>query len=120
MGKEERAKERGLNYFFKTEDRAQMTFAILRYLEGKGENGVTYSNMRKDLTARRIEFITNVLIPNGYAKKQVRFRRQVRNRGEYYQRTVKYYLTSEGEDFILDMENKYKEHKLKALYGRIM
>lgn len=112
----------GLNYFFKTEDRVRMTFLVLNYLEDKGSNGVTFSNLKKDLGKGRIDFIGRVLIPNGYVRKAVRFRRQMRPNSvqQYYQRTVKYYITPEGEDFILDLENKYKEHKMKALYGRIL
>lgn len=112
--------ERGLNYFFKTEARVKMTFDVLRYLEAKGENGVTFSNLDRDMTKNRLAFISGILIPNGYAKKAVRFRKQLRDGKPYYQRTVKYYITSEGEDFILDLENKYKEHKMKTLYGRIL
>jgi hypothetical protein len=110
----------GLNYFFKTEDRMRATVDTLRYLEGKGVNGVTFSTMKDDLGKHRVEYVGKVLIPNGYVRKQTRFRKQMRESGMYYQRTVKYYLTSEGEDLILELENKYKEHKMKALYGRIL
>ena len=112
-----------LNYFFKHEERVQKALDVLRYLDAKGSNGVTYSTMRRDLTDRRREFIRDVMIPHGYARKQIRFRKQERVKGcrhSYYQRIVKYYITPEGEDLILDLENKYKEHKMKALYGRIL
>lgn len=111
-----------MGFFFASSDRVRMTFDILAYLDSKGANGVTYSTLKQDHAQHRREFITDVLIPSGYARRQERYRRQVRknNGNQYYQRIVKYYITPEGEDFMLDLENKYKEHKMKALYGRIL
>lgn len=103
-----------MNFFVKTTPRFRMTLDILKYLQQKGANGATYTTMKKSFSTSRITFISKVLIPNGYVKKMVKYRKPS------YQKVIKYYLTSEGEDFILELENNYKEVRMKALYGRII
>ena len=112
--------ERGMSFFFHSKARVQMTLDILVYLDSKGPNGVTFSELRKDQPQHRWEFIIDVLIPNGYARKAEKYRKKIGKNTEYYRKYVKYYITPEGEDFMLELENKYKEHKMKALYGRIL
>lgn len=112
---------RGIHFFLKTQDRVNMTLGILRYFEARGENGVTYSEMKKAMpSTTRFMFVTQVLVPSGFVTKKLRYKKKQGIKDFYYKQTMRYYITSEGQDFIMELENKYKELKMKHLYGRVL
>jgi len=99
-------KGRSLHFFLKNEARYRMTLKIIRHIH---ENEpVRFTVLRDTLGMHWIYFIREVLFPEGLLS--------VKKVG----RTAEYRVTPKGHEFILELENKYKEEKLNHLYGRVL
>lgn len=99
-------KGRSLHFFLKNESRYSTTMKIMRTVQEN--DGIRFSALKDMVGLHWIYFIREVLMPEGYLT--------VKKNGL----VARYYVTPKGYEFMLELENKYKEEKMKHLYGHVL
>lgn len=95
--------ERGLDFFLRNESRYRATLDIIRKIH---ENEpLRFTQMRDLIGINWVLYVRQVLVPEGYVG--------TKGRGIYF-------ITQKGHELVMDLENKYKEDKMKILYGRVL